>query len=107
MENLTKSNDKEIQRVCASALWQIKGGKSEYLSPSLSAIPPPPSYAEAKRTPGSTKSAGTAAKVMISYQWDHQQLVLNIKERLEHAGFRVWMDVSNMSELIQLYVLIY
>ena len=103
LEKLGKSNNKAVQRVCASALWQIKGGKSDNLPPSLSTTPPSPSYEEAIATPGSTTYA-SAAKVMISYQWDHQQLVQKIKERLEHAGIRVWMDISNLSEYNWVFV---
>ncbi|XP_067947601.1 uncharacterized protein [Watersipora subatra] len=34
--------------------------------------------------------------VMISYQWDVKTQVLQFKERLSQAGFRVWIDVEQM-----------
>uniref|UniRef100_K1PV25 Uncharacterized protein n=1 Tax=Magallana gigas TaxID=29159 RepID=K1PV25_MAGGI len=35
--------------------------------------------------------------VMISYQWDSQSTMLKVKESLKEAGFKVWMDVENIS----------
>lgn len=37
--------------------------------------------------------------VMISYQWDSQSTMLKVKESLKEAGFKVWMDVENISQL--------
>jgi hypothetical protein len=34
--------------------------------------------------------------IMISYQWDHKEIVKRIKESLEQAGFRVWIDLEQM-----------
>ncbi|KAI0238985.1 hypothetical protein LSAT2_010257 [Lamellibrachia satsuma] len=34
---------------------------------------------------------------MISYQWDNQQLMRRIGDKLIEAGFKVWMDVYDMS----------
>ena len=34
--------------------------------------------------------------VMLSYQWDSQSLVKEIKSFLETNGLRVWMDVNEM-----------
>lgn len=36
--------------------------------------------------------------VMISYQWDSQSTMLKVKESLKEAGFKVWMDVENISQ---------
>ncbi len=36
--------------------------------------------------------------VMISYQWDSQEQMLQVKERLTSAGFNVWMDVDKMGK---------
>ena len=33
---------------------------------------------------------------MISYQWDVQNLVIQIKNKLQADGFKVWMDVDEM-----------
>jgi len=34
---------------------------------------------------------------MISYQWDSQSTMLQIRDKLRSAGFTVWIDVENMS----------
>ncbi|GAB1597992.1 uncharacterized protein LOC115210823 [Argonauta hians] len=34
--------------------------------------------------------------IMISYQWDVQPIMLKIKEKLDLAGYKVWMDVEHM-----------
>ena len=34
--------------------------------------------------------------IMISYQWDVQEEVLKIRQRLKAAGYRVWIDVEQM-----------
>jgi uncharacterized protein (DUF302 family) len=36
--------------------------------------------------------------VMISYQWDAQKVMAKVKDNLNHAGFKVWMDVEHMSK---------
>lgn len=34
--------------------------------------------------------------IMISYQWDCQEIVLRVKDELKSAGFNVWIDVENI-----------
>ena len=33
---------------------------------------------------------------MISYQWDAQERMLELKDELVKAGYKVWMDVEKM-----------
>ena len=35
--------------------------------------------------------------IMVSYQWDSQATVLQVKDKLTDAGFTVWIDVENMT----------
>ncbi|KAH3809763.1 uncharacterized protein LOC127833536 [Dreissena polymorpha] len=35
--------------------------------------------------------------IMISYQWDSQNIMLRVKDRLKQAGYKVWMDVEHMT----------
>ena len=34
--------------------------------------------------------------VMISYQWDVQKLVIQLKNKLQADGYKVWMDIDEM-----------
>ena len=34
--------------------------------------------------------------IMISYQWDVQTLVIQLKNRLQADGYKVWMDIDEM-----------
>lgn len=33
---------------------------------------------------------------MISYQWDCQDIIICVKDKLKSAGFNVWIDVEKM-----------
>ncbi|XP_072035924.1 uncharacterized protein [Amphiura filiformis] len=49
---------------------------------------PPPSYQESTET--------SSSHVMISYQWDHQERALKVRDQLKASGYNVWMDVDKM-----------
>ena len=34
--------------------------------------------------------------IMISYQWDVQSTMIQVKNRLQAAGYKVWMDLDDM-----------
>jgi len=36
--------------------------------------------------------------VMISYHWGSQKTMLYVKDKLKAAGYKVWMDIDNMSK---------
>ena len=33
---------------------------------------------------------------MISYQWDHQEILIDVRDALLEAGYKVWMDIDQM-----------
>jgi len=55
-----------------------------------------------KETKGTASSKKTQDEdeekwdVMLSYQWDHQKQVKDIKKELEKSGLTVWMDLEQM-----------
>ncbi|XP_077863462.1 uncharacterized protein LOC144347211 [Saccoglossus kowalevskii] len=43
-----------------------------------------------------TDARDEVGHVMISYQWDNQNLMKRIKDRLRAEGYNVWMDIEQM-----------
>ena len=41
-----------------------------------------------------------APHVMISYNWDHQERALQIRDKLRAKGYNVWMDVDKMGKCV-------
>ncbi|XP_072051274.1 uncharacterized protein [Amphiura filiformis] len=88
LEKLQNSENPDLHQACVSALWQIKLG-------GLANMPKqPPTYREAVSQ--EAQSQQQTPRIMISYQWDSQDRVLQIRDKLSAAGYEVWMDVTNM-----------
>eukprot|EP00043_Microstomoeca_roanoka_P014343 m.142180 g.142180 ORF g.142180 m.142180 type:complete len:881 (+) comp15988_c2_seq2:86-2728(+) len=66
------------------------GTKNPRPTAAASMSPPPPLLAP-------TQSAGERGHVMLSYPWRHQSFMLELRSWLEQDGFKVWMDIDDMS----------
>ena len=64
-----------MQKAAAGALWELEG--------------------KTTRQP-SERMGSTGNHVMISYQWDSQEVLVEVKNRLQASGYRVWMDLEEM-----------
>ncbi|XP_072013546.1 uncharacterized protein [Amphiura filiformis] len=99
LKKLTKSSNKELRGSCVSALFVFQGSVSIDPNSSPSRNTPPPPYQEAISDPDPS-SVRRSAQIMISYQWDSQDRVIRIRDRLVTAGYKVWMDLTNMRDIL-------
>ncbi|KAL9981622.1 hypothetical protein ACROYT_G010348 [Oculina patagonica] len=76
LRELHHSGNPEVQKAAAGALWEIEGKT-------------------ARNNAEKTKEA-TGNHVMISYQWDSQEILVEVKNKLQAKGYRVWMDLEQM-----------
>ena len=74
LHQLQQSENPEVQKAAAGALWEIEGKTARHLE----------------------RIASTRNHVMISYQWDSQEVLVEVKNRLQASGYKVWMDLEQM-----------
>ena len=74
LHELQHSENPEVQKAAAGTLWEIEGKTARHLQ----------------------RIASTRNHVMISYQWDSQEVLVEVKNRLQASGYRVWMDLEQM-----------
>ena len=74
LHQLQQSKNSEVQKAAAGALWEIEGKTARHLE----------------------RIESTGNHVMISYQWDSQEVLVEVKNRLQASGHRVWMDMEQM-----------
>ena len=75
LHQLRQSKNSEVQKAAAGALWELEGKTARQ---------------------SSEKIESTGNHVMISYQWDSQEVLFEVKNRLQASGYRVWMDLEQM-----------
>ena len=75
LHQLQQSKNSEVQKAAAGALWELEGKTARQ---------------------SSEKMESTGNHVMISYQWDSQEVLVEVKNRLQASGYRVWMDLEQM-----------
>ena len=74
LHKLQQSENPEVQKAAAGTLWELEGKTARYLE----------------------RIESTGNHVMISYQWDSQEVLVEVKNRLQASGYRVWMDLEQM-----------
>ena len=72
---LQDSENPEVQKAAAGTLWELEGKIARQ---------------------SSGRIASTRNHVMISYQWDSQEVLVEVKNGLQERGYRVWMDLEQM-----------
>ena len=73
LRGLQHSEYPDVQKAAAGALWEFEG-----------------------KTSRSTGKEVSGNHVMISYQWNNQEVLIEVKNRLQASGYRVWMDLEQM-----------
>jgi len=63
----------DIAMACKSILWNVRQRQEEF------------------------KISEESKQVMISYNWSHQDIAIDLSKRLKDAGFNIWIDVEKMS----------
>ena len=74
LHQLQQSENPEVQKAAAGALWEIEGKTARHLE----------------------RIESTGNHVMISYQWDSQEVLVEVKNRLQASGYKIWMDLEQM-----------
>ncbi|XP_071942420.1 uncharacterized protein [Antedon mediterranea] len=76
LQKLVHSPNKEVRTSAQRALWVVKGNTE---------------------VTGTSKTNQKHEKhIMISYQWDIQNLVVKIKDALKECGYKIWIDLECM-----------
>ncbi|KAL9979082.1 hypothetical protein ACROYT_G016684 [Oculina patagonica] len=86
LKKLKESKNKHVKKAASGALWEIEGKQA---------------YEAEKKKAAASASASKAAQptsnhVMISYQWDVQSTMVEVKKKLQAAGYSVWIDLEQM-----------
>ncbi|XP_072168197.1 uncharacterized protein [Diadema setosum] len=85
---LKNSDSPTIRDSCTGALWEIYDSKV-----------PLGLHNETERPVSSStlSLSSEAPHIMISYQWDSQERMIEVRDLLIKAGYNVWMDIDKMA----------
>jgi len=81
------SSDQTVRRCALGVLWVLRW-KNKVVVPTTIAdkIPIPPIIQQER----------PEQHIFISYQWNYKKSILQLRDRLQAAGYFVWVDVDNM-----------
>ncbi|XP_064615557.1 uncharacterized protein LOC135479595 [Liolophura sinensis] len=85
LSRLEKGDNEALCHAARGALWEIQN--NVVIGQELIEPLPVEKFASPVNVP----------HVMISYQWDSKPIMLKVKDKLKDAGYKVWMDVEQMS----------
>ena len=88
MKKFQKSDNKDLQKASTGLLWELGLIEIETNIQQAQPLDPPPSYEESINH----------RHIMISYSWADQEQVKLIRDKLEMQGYKVWMDIGNISK---------
>ncbi|XP_048584283.1 uncharacterized protein LOC5504951 [Nematostella vectensis] len=83
---LSQSSNSKVKKNANGALWEIEGKQKAQKAAATAA----------SKAPKSTTAHAPEGHVMISYQWDVQDVMIQVKELLQANGYHVWMDIDQM-----------
>ena len=106
LHELQQNGNSETRKAAAGALWELEG-KDKHSEESRAKGNKYSNFTQsvlqkARRT-HSPKTltcfvivSESTQHIMVSYQWDVQDVVIQIRDKLQAVGFKVWMDVDEM-----------
>ncbi|XP_053372645.1 uncharacterized protein LOC123560565 [Mercenaria mercenaria] len=77
---LQHCRDEEICHAARGTFWELENISKSSIGSSVS----------------SSLSAGLY-RILYRFQWDSQAVMMKVKDRLRHAGYKVWMDIEHMT----------
>ncbi|XP_052236326.1 uncharacterized protein LOC127848073 isoform X2 [Dreissena polymorpha] len=95
----------EIKQACQGALWTIKAAMEmsdnklyqDYAKEiEVTSRKSQPERISKEQTPANTEQTNHTGHVMISYNWEDQKLIKNVRDILKSNGYEVWMDIDCM-----------
>ncbi|XP_053376302.1 uncharacterized protein LOC128547449 [Mercenaria mercenaria] len=90
LKELCKLDNDKIKEESYGALWTLRSDLEK------SPVKEYRNIAKDLEKSKSCKAASDGTHIMISYQWDDQELVKDVKKRLTKAGYKVWLDIEEM-----------
>lgn len=91
LRSLLSSTNENVRRSAEGALWAIEGEDKRVQSSTVT------SSETAKDAAPATSPDEPTGHVMISYNWGVKSDVIKIKDRLKACGYKVWIDIEQMS----------
>ncbi|XP_064597655.1 uncharacterized protein LOC135464094 [Liolophura sinensis] len=95
---LEKSPGVEVRKAAQGVLWTLRyklRDKQDYHNIGEELIEVRPDHS-VEDSSGGKDDAEDVQHVMISYQWDSQDVLLKVRDQLRTRGYKTWMDVDYM-----------